>query len=69
MDEDFLFYSLFKDEMSGEFERTFEKRINLIYKHTEEISGQGKVFERAIKRGEPEELVVTNSRVFKLGMN
>ena len=69
MDEDFLFYCMFKDEMSGEFERTFEKRINLIYKHTEEVSGNGSIINRAVKRGEPEELIATHDRIFKLGMN
>jgi hypothetical protein len=60
---------MFKDEMSGELERTFEKRIRLIYKYTEEVNSDGAVLNRAIKRGEPEELIATNYRIFKLGMN
>lgn len=69
MEEDFLFYSLFKDEMGGEFAKRMESVINLIYCFTEEISGRGEVFQRAIKRGEPKELITTDSRVFQLNMN
>ena len=43
--------------------------VNLIYRFTEEISGNGEVFQRAIKRGEAKELITTDSRVFQLNMN
>jgi hypothetical protein len=69
MNEDFLFYSLFKDEMGGEFQKRMEHIVNLIYQFTEEISGNGEVFSRAIKRGEPTELISTENQVFQLNMN
>jgi hypothetical protein len=69
MNEDFLFYSLFKNEMGGEFQNRMEHIVNLIYRFSEEISGNGEVFSRAIKRGEATELISTETRVFQLNMN
>jgi hypothetical protein len=69
MEEDFLFYSLFKNEMGGEFAKRMDAVINLIYRFTEEISGNGKQFQRGIKRGEAKEMITTDSRVFQLNMN
>ena len=55
--------------MGGEFAKRMDAVINLIYRFTEEISGNGKQFQRGIKRGEAKEMITTDSRVFQLNMN
>jgi hypothetical protein len=69
MEEDFLFYALFKDEMSGTFDDGFRGRLDLVYAYSQEVSEIGTPFDRAVKRGQPEELIVGTLTVYRFNLN
>ena len=69
MEEDFLFYSLFRDQMGSGFSDWLGGRVDLIWRVTEEISGRGLVYERAVHRLNSTEIIRTDYRVYKFIMN
>jgi hypothetical protein len=69
MEEDFLFYALFKDEMSGTFDDGLRGRIDLVYAYSQEVSTVGVQFDRAVKRGQPEEIIVGTLSIYRFNLN
>lgn len=57
------------DDMMSEFQDAVNDYVRRMWTVTEEVSGNGKLFNRAVMKNHPQEIIQTDTKIYQFNLN